>query len=508
MLELKALVVILGLSLPVFWLARAPACEFACDRVDFNRRRNLWIAITILAFVSRNFWVYIAGTALLLAFGARRETNPLAMFLALLMVVPAFSEVIPGFGGIRQIMSLNHVRLLSIMLLLPAYLVIRRQPGVLPFGRTMADKCLLAYLAMQLLLQMPIVSLTASARLTIYSFIDVFLPYYVASRGLRDLQGYRDALMAAVLAVVLMTPVALFEYFRHWLLYSTLADSMGVYTNFGSYMSRGDSLRALVSAEHSIVLGYLVTTALGLLLFVRQFITSRLWSALALALLLSTLIASGARGPWVSAAAVGVAVLLTGPNKSKQVLRASLLAVPLLAVLSFTEAGRRLFELLPFIGTADTDSIDYRRRLFDTSIHVISQNPWFGSFDYLVNPAMQDMIQGEGIIDVVNSFLGVALTFGFVGLGLFCGVFAFAGWGVWTGIRRADPDGEIKLLGRSLIATLVGVMVCIVTVSSIGVVPWIYWTLAGLCVGYAQLARESQPVPAEPIARGGVRAHA
>ena len=506
MLELKALVVILGLSLPVFWLARAAACEFACERADFNRRRNLWIAITILAFVSRNFWVYMAGAALLLAVGARRETNPLALFLALLMAVPAFSEVIPGFGGIRQIMSLSHVRLLSIMLLLPAYLLIRRQPGVLPFGRTMADKCLLAYLAMQLLLQMPIVSLTASARLTIYSFIDVFLPYYVASRGLRDLQGYRDALMAAVLAVVLMTPVALFEYFRHWLLYSTLAESMDVYTNFGSYLSRGGSLRAVVSSEHSIILGYLVTVAMGLVLFVRKLIRSRALVALAVALLVSALIAAGARGPWVGSAAVMLVVILTGPDKFKSAIRVGMIAVPVLAALSFTEAGRRLFELLPFIGTIDTDSIDYRRRLFDTSMLVIWQSPWFGSFDYLINPNMQELVQGEGIIDVVNSFLGVALTFGIVGLSLFSGVFALAGWGVWSGLRYADPTGELHLLGRSLLATLVGVLVCIVTLSSIGVVPWIYWTLAGLCVGYAQLARQPQRAPAEPLMRG-VRAH-
>ena len=492
MLEIKALIVILCLTLPVFWIARAPACEFATDRADFNRRRNLWIALTILAFTAHNFWIYIAGAAVVLAIAGRREANPLALFLALLMAVPAFSDTIPGFGGIRHIISLSHVRVLSIVVLLPAYLALRRRPDVLPFGRTAADKFVLGYLGLQLMLQIPVVSLTAGARLAIYSFIDVFLPYYVASRGLRDVRAFADALMAFVLAIVLMAPIALFEYLRHWLLYSGLAASMGVFSKMGGYMIRGDSLRAMASSEHSIVLGYLATIGLALLLFVRHYITSRVVFGLALTLLVGALVASGARGPWVGGIVVLVVVLLTGPDKFKRFFRVSLLAAPVLVALSFTSFGRGLFELLPFVGSADTDSIDYRRRLFDTSVQIILQNPWFGGFDYLVNPSMQDMIQGEGIIDVVNSFLGVALTFGIVGLSLFGGVFLFAGWGVWSTLRRVEPRSDLGLLGRALLAALVSVMLMIVTLSSIGVVPWVYWLLAGLCVGYARLAPEPQ----------------
>ena len=91
----------------------------------------------------------------------------------------------------------------------------------------MADRCLFGYLALQLLLQMSVASFTGIARYAIYSVTDVFLPYYVASRGLRDLRAFRDVVMTLVLAVVVMAPVAVFEYFRHWLLYSGLSASMG-----------------------------------------------------------------------------------------------------------------------------------------------------------------------------------------------------------------------------------------------------------------------------------------
>jgi len=500
--DFKELVVVIGLTLPVFWIARAHVCEIATERVDFDRRRNLWIAITVLAFMAHSFWIYIAGTALLLAYGSQRESNRMALFLALLMAVPQFSRSIPGFAGIQQIMSLTHGRLLAIVLLLPAYLMIRRVPGVLPFGRTMPDKCLLAYLLLQLGLQISVDSLTNTFRYAIYSLVDVFLPYYVASRGIRDLREYRDTLMALVMAVILMAPIAIFEYFRNWLLYSNLAGSMGIESKMGSYMIRGGNLRATASAEHSIVLGYIVTSALGFFLFVRQSLRSRLIAALALGSLVATLIASSARGPWVGALAVLLVVLSTGPDKFNRAARVLAISIPALVLLSFTETGRRLFEVLPFVGNTDTDSVEYRQVLFDTSMVVIRQHPWFGAFDYLVNPDMQGLIQGEGIIDVVNSFLGVALTYGLVGLSLFCGVFGFAALGVWRVVRSTPVDSDLNLLGRTLLSALAGVLTTIVTVSSIGLVPLVYWTLAGLCVGYAQMGREPQLVKLETFANG------
>ena len=492
MANFKALFVILCLSLPVFWIARRSACEFATNEVDFLRRRNFWIFLTVLAFASHNFWIYVVVASFVLAMGARHEPNRLALYVALMMAVPSFGATIQGFAGIQQFLQINHLRLLSALILIPAYLYIRRQTNVLPFGRTAADKCLLGYIMLQLLLQFSVSSLTALVRYSIYSFLDIFLPYYVASRGLRDIHYYRDALTTLVLAIVIMAPIAVFEYLRHWLLYSELAGSMGVVDGMGSYMGRSEALRAQASTGHSIVLGYAVTVALGALLYVRRLFSSKALVVLALILLFATFVATGARGPWVGAAAVLAVVLITGPDRMMRISKGLLIVVPVVIILSLTPFGINLFETLPFIGSVDIESIDYRRRLFDISMVVIWQNPLFGAFDYLVNPTMQELIQGDGIIDVVNSFLGVALTYGFVGLALFCGVFACAGISVWRVLRTTETTSELSLLGRSLLAMLAGILVTIVTVSSIGFIPWMYWIVAGMCVGYSQLIPEGQ----------------
>ena len=73
--QFRALIVILGLTLPVFWLAHRPACELAIGDADFRRRRNLWVAITVLAFLAHDFWIYVAVSAVMLAMAAPRDSN-------------------------------------------------------------------------------------------------------------------------------------------------------------------------------------------------------------------------------------------------------------------------------------------------------------------------------------------------------------------------------------------------------------------------------------------------
>jgi hypothetical protein len=51
----------------------------------------------------------------------------------------------------------------------------------------------------------------------------------------------------------------------------------------------------------------------------------------------------------------------------------------------------------------------------------------------------------------------------------------------------AARDAEAALLGRALLATLLGILVTIFTVSSISVIPAIYWSLAGVGAAYARL---------------------
>jgi O-antigen ligase len=147
--------------------------------------------------------------------------------------------------------------------------------------------------------------------------------------------------------------------------------------------------------------------------------------------------------------------------------------------------------LLPFIGTTDQFNVDYREQLVTNSMIVINRNPWFGSFNCMKTPEMEAMRQGEGIIDIVNTYLGITLYDGFVGVGLFVAFFALTLLGIYRAMRSLpDRDSEEYLLGRVLLSTLLAILVMIFSVSTITIVPYIYWLVAAMGVAYAQMVRK------------------
>jgi len=155
--------------------------------------------------------------------------------------------------------------------------------------------------------------------------------------------------------------------------------------------------------------------------------------------------------------------------------------------LLFSPLGKELVDYLPFVGTVEAQNVIYRERLLEVSLGVVLEHPFFGAWDFLQLPVMQQLRQGEGIIDVVNTYLGVALASGLVGLGLFCGFFLAVLYELASAMREAgDRDGEAYALGQALCCALLGILVMIFTTSSVGLIPVVYWSVAGLAQGYAR----------------------
>ncbi|WP_449432907.1 O-antigen ligase family protein [Pseudomonas putida] len=494
----RALIVILFLAGVVFFLARRPATDLIPEG-DFKRRRNLWFALTLVAFFSHSFWVYAGAAAVILLIARRRERNPLALFFLLLFLVPPAAVTIPGFGVVNYLFELDHLRLLTLCLLLPAALALRRQS--LRFGRTWPDRLLGAGLVLMSLLYLRETTVTDTLRQILYMYIDVFLPYYVASRGLKELSDFKDAMLAFVLAAFVLALLGVAEYVRHWLLYNALLDAMGVQWSMANYLSRGGSLRASVTTGQAIALGYVISVAIGLFLFVQTYVRSRLQRYLGALLLAAGLFAPLSRGPWIGAVVIIVGYIALGRGAVKRLSLLALAGVLAIPVLGMMPGGEKLLDLLPFVGTVDNDNITYRERLLDNSWIVIQRYPLFGSFDFRNTPEMQSMIQGEGIIDIVNTYLGLALRIGLVGLGLFVGFFACVLLGIYKAMRTfADKDDPLRRLGQALLATLVGILVIIFTVSSITVIPVVYWSIGGLGMAYIQMVRGFAHNPARHVA--------
>lgn len=481
----------MALALIVFALAKKP-CVGVVPSETFNRWRNLWLALTLAAFLSHSFWLYAVLAALILFVTARHDDNPAALFFACLFAVPSAVIEVPGFGLINYLIAVNHPRILELFLLLPAWFVLRSRGDHPAFGKSWPDRLLLLYAILVVALHLRATTLTDTMRQGFYVLIDVLIPYYVISRTLKHAAAFRQALVAFLLAAALLAAFAIFEALRHWNLYSAMVSSLETDTGgYGNYLGRGGVLRASASTGHSIALGYVIAVAMGLFLYVQGIVPSNFMRRTAWLGLLAGLIAPLSRGPWVGAAAIVVIFLATGRAAVKRLMLlvlGGMVALPLAMVLP---GGQRVLDFLPFVGTIEKGNIDYRERLIDNALIVIERNPWLGSVDYRSSPEMEAMRQGQGIIDIVNTYISITLGHGLIGLGLFVGFFLSVLWGIRKAIRSfRDPDEEMARLGRALFATLVGIMVIIFTVSSITIIPIVYWSVAGLGVAYMQMVRE------------------
>ena len=410
--HLRALIYILVLATVVFAFARAPATASAITPSDFKRRRNLWFAITLVAFLSGNFWIYILLSAVILLIALPAEENRVALFLALLFAVPPVTESIGGLGVLEQLFPINHVRLLCLTVLFPTFLYLVSRPDRLRFGRIWPDKLLLGFLAVNLGVALYVTTFTNVLRHNLFlAFLEIFLPYYVASRGLRELQAFRDTLTSLVVAALVLSAIAIFEAIRSWLLYSALIGALDVSWGFSAYLGRvGLGLRAQASTGHAIALGFVIAVALGVMLYVRTLVPNARARRLGIALLAGGLFAALSRGPWVGAVATLLAFVASGRGAGRQIAKyamAALVAIPLLRTIPGVQA---VIEVLPFIGSVESENVDYRRTLIDVAFDAIWASPWFGGIDIYTVEGSASLKGGGGFIDVVNSYVGILLA--------------------------------------------------------------------------------------------------
>lgn len=502
--HVRALIVLLALSLVFFLIARGAVTQLLPE-ATFKRWRNLWVVATLVLFLSNSVWVCVLATGALLLIFRRREEHVMGLYFVLLFVSPPVPAEIPGLGIIDHLWVLDHYRLLSLTLLLPVALVLLQRASTPRLGSSPVDWWVLGYLGLMCLLAFRPGNLTSGLRTVLTLSVEIFLPYYVASRSIRDEEGLKHALTGFVVASMILSLVAIFEILRSWKLYSAVLGALGVNEwMFGGYLMRSGLLRPNASVGNSIVLGYVLVVALGLFFYVKESVSKRSHRLLGMAVLAGGVVASISRGPWMGALLLVFVYLALGPKALKRLGSVGLSMLTAFLLLSALPSGQLLIDMLPVIGTADQGNVEYRANLITAALPVIERHFLLGSFDFLHAPELQVMMQGEGIIDVVNSYVGVALYAGVVGLTLFVGIFLSTLGQLRKHTRTARQQApRIAVLGRALTATVAATMFIIYTVSSIITIPVVYWPLIGVCVAYTGVVRDRARELSAPSANAG-----
>ena len=482
--QYRSLIVVLFLASIVFWFARKYIASAGMSDADFVRRRNVWYGVTLLGFLAPNFWVFAAVVTLLLQWAQKHEENKVSLFFFLILAMPQVRVEVPGLLGIRYLFEIDYLRILILVVLLPLAIELRKKNKNNTVSYAVPDRLLIIYIFLTIALRMRYDEPTGVMRYMLYWLVDVVIPYYAMSRSLKNVPQFKELFTAFVIAALIASAIGIFEYFKHWLLYSSVSSLHGSRDGTGGYLARGDNLRAIASSGQAIILGYVIGVAIGFYTFAKIAIKSNVATFIALSVLVAGVIVPISRGPWVGALALLVVIIFLSKDRSKIITRLAIYGIPGLIGILMTDLGARIIDYLPFIGTVDEGNVEYRKLLFDTSINIITENPVFGSTDYLLD--MEHLRTGMGIIDLVNTYLIVALNFGLVGLSIYL-LFIIS---IVVGIYRAmlaNSKAENWQLGTALLATMSCILVTIATVSPIFHVPILYWSTAAMGVAFARV---------------------
>jgi O-Antigen ligase len=506
-LILKELLIVLVIGFAVFKLSRPIALTFTSE-ADFSRRRNTWMALTIIAFLSPSFWLFVLLALPILIVVGRKDTNPAALYLLLLNVVPPVSLPLP-IPGMPSLFNMNNYLLLSFCIMTPAAIRIYKSKAARNRNIRSIDWMVLGY---GLLNSVQYLHVTAPGggiypttvtdcmrRAFVFIFI-TYIPYYVISRSNANRRDLVDSLASYCLAGAVLAGIAIFESAKQWLLFGEMPGRWGDTTGV-EYLVREHALRAMASTGHPLSLATLLVIACGFWFYLQSRVPSARRRMFASVILWGGVLTTYSRGPWIGAAGTYLMYILLRGRAITTMMKTLGGIVVMGAVLSLTPLAGRIINIMPFLGgKTDIGSFVYRQRLLDRSWEIIENHLLLGDPSALLE--MQDLRQGEGIIDLVNMYIQVLLNDGFIGLSLLLGILLI-GFAKANALRRklvhSDPD--MALLGVTLMSAIFGFFVLMAGVALDIGTERMYYVLGALTAAFVAIGTSAPVAPGRPIQR-------
>jgi hypothetical protein len=484
-------------------------------RGDYRLAWRQIVLASIAAYLCKFPVLFLAVLTGIALFGAsatgRGTVGKLATFLVLTIVLPPVSFTLGGLDGLNYVTRLTPERVLSLVLLVPAALQVagmkKARPGAVL--RT-CDWLVLLYQVLRVAFIAPYSSFTTIARTGFEESVDILLPYYVMSRGVRSVVDLRYIASNAMVGLVFAASIGVMECLLQHNLYSGLQSVYGVQWQLTYALMRGGLLRVEANMTEPIILAFAMMYALGLWFWLKGAEWRKRPVSAVFILLSITLVGTFSRGPWLGTGCLFLVILgaaRLSPRALGMLLIAALGAGVALKLAGGDEIVMSGLGSLFGSSSADLSSIDYRRQLLDDSIALLKQRPWTGVPDYQVQ--LQSLRQGEGIIDIVNTYIVVMLNTGVIGLALYLLPY----WIIIRSLlrslpaRRDDPfpPGNRRFV-NGMVSLTVASLITIFTTSTIGLMPLLLLMLLALPRAWLAIpsAERTDPNPVEGAALTGL----
>jgi hypothetical protein len=434
---------------------------------DANRWLLAWAVLTPVAFFSGHFLLFALATVVACVVLRRKMPGrAAAIYIALLPMIPLFSYSIPGFAGINKLITLDYHRVLVLGLLIPAWIAARRSDASRERTRGVVDFFVLyaSWVILHAFLRPS--SVTDNLRTALEAVLFLLLPYV----ALRRLIVTRDDIRAAVTTLVFSAFVVAFISFVEQRMTQNLYAPLPALLELPdqTYLTVVQYLRfGLLRIRGSIGggIGFFMVFALSGLICLWRLGLLRGWRfPLGVVTLLLPIFFTGTRGAWIMCALtlatiVGFRFIAT-PARFLTASALSLFVLP---------------RVLGWLATAEDDfgTFQYRVRLLESSLPLIWEKPiagWGTLLDVFASGRLEHMRQGEGIIDIVNTYLLEAMVRGVPGVVLFtCALLA----SVVAVLRRLRDCDESELafcqpVAAFLTSVALGLSFLLVTTSPTG----------------------------------------
>ncbi len=506
--QIKLLLTVLVVSAIAALCARAGFRDLLSPK-QYRTAWKIIVAASVVAFMARLPSLFILGVGVVgyvcgRVLGGDYKARVAAFFL-LLFVFPPLSLALGGVGDINSVLALTHVRMLSLVLLLPAAVELffrRRGTEKNPF--LVMDVLVYAYQILFVILSAGYLSYTGILRLLVTMFLEVVLPYYVMTRGIRSMADLRFVATYFALACIFMASIGVTESAIQRLIYAPLQGIYGQQWQASQGLMRGGMLRVQSVTPEPIILSFIMIAGIG----TWAWLSDRQWRRpvnLAInVVFLVAMVSTWSRGPLLGL------VLWAGSMIALRWCSARVYTIGLIGILiagviiKASGEDQVIFDALRALsGSTQQEfaTIEYRRQLLDAALALIKQSPALGVANYM--SYLQAFKQGEGIVDLVNTYLIVALNTGLIGLTLYIMPTILLIGRMLATLGRALPKTRVDTFLRSFISMNLACAFVAVTTSTYHVMPFVFLFLLAAPLCYmrykGEVVADPSALPVAPV---------
>ncbi|WP_086934324.1 hypothetical protein [Agarilytica rhodophyticola] len=415
---------------------------------------------------------YIAAFIMCLRFTRGEDASyKICLLLGIAFVMPndAGFFVNPGIN----LGELNYFKVLVFGLIIPILFKEKKDPSTRKFN--LIDYAAIFFIIWQFFLNFGFGNFTGTLRANLWLVVEYLLPYLVIRFYLRN---YLLAFAAISFALIAQMFVSIAEGLLSWKLYESFKQVAG-FENFiySMYKYRHGFLRAEAVYGNPLVLSLFGNFAFlcAYLVFKKSgFEAPKSYSKLlAWGLLFVAIGGTFFTGSRAGMAGIGMMWFLyfafgKGIEMKRDPKNKFLIAV-VVGLGIFLATGQDFIK----------SNFGYRYKLIEVSQGVIADNFIAGNFNALDDPRMEVLRQGEGIIDVVNSYVYFALHYGM--FAMIALMIAFIGGMIKTYTALRSASGEKYTLGMFMLCSLAVLSFNLATTSPLG---WSYqwiWVILSIC---------------------------